>query len=167
MPVDLPINRATRVGRRKILLSAGLGLLALPIAACTSSPGSSTPTSSPGADDAVRRSVASDELRLVAMYATARTSQPSLAGVLKIGARHSDYAAAVANSTAIPKPVVANAPSGAAATLSWLQDAERTAAAARIKQCGAAVDQQLARTIALIGSGCIAAAGVLERARHG
>jgi hypothetical protein len=167
VPADLPIGRETRVGRRAILLSAGLGLLAFPIAACTSSPSSSTPTSSPGADDALRQSVATDELRLVAMYAAAGKAQPSLTGVLKVGARHSDYAAAVANSAAIPAAAAVRAPSGAAATLTWLQNAERVAAAARSKQCANAADQQLARTLALIGSGCIAAAGVLGQARHG
>ena len=167
MPVDLPIGRAPRVDRRTLLRTAGLGLLAFPIAACTSSASSSTPTSSPGADDALRRSVAIDEVRLAAMYTAARKSQPSLARVLKVGDRHKDYAAAVANSAAIPTPVAIIAPSGPAATLTWLQHAERTAAAARVPQCVAASDQQLARTIALIGSGCIAAAGVLSQASHG
>lgn len=171
-------SSARGLSRRDLLRLAGVAGAATALAACTTSPGPG-PTASPGAPDdpdlALRTEVAGDEAALSELYAESAAALPTAlrAKVTALGARHADYrAAVVAGATPSSTPSGSSSPSGSAsgspsasAALGRLRAAERNAAASRAAQSVRAQNPELARVIALAGTGAASAAEYLRGLR--
>ena len=176
MPTDLSRRDVVRLG---LVASAGAAL-----AACTTSPGSGTPTQTdPGGpedpDRDLRAAVAADEARLTALYAAAAKvlSGTPASRVATVGQRHEAYRRPSRPRTpprAARRPAAPSGASGPAASapaltaagaVRALVAAETAAASTRARQTASATDSELARIIALAGTGAAAAAVVLSAGR--
>ncbi len=171
---DVPASRPVRgLPRRDALRLAAVAAAGAALAACTTSPGPG-PTASPGAPDdpdlTLRAEVAEDEAALSELYAASAAALPTAlrTKVTALGARHTDYRAAVlAGATVSPSPSAsptgsASGGGSASAVLSRLRAAERNAAASRAEQSARAQSAELARTIVLAGTGAASAAEYLR-----
>ena len=126
------------------------------LAACTSGGEQSdqAPATSPAATDAMPRAAA-DEAALVAQYEAAlervADGQTELRAALsQIRDQHRAHLDALGGATDAPPP--ATLPSGTAAVLAELIDAERAASKERIDACVDTPDPDLARVLSLIAA---------------
>lgn len=161
--------------RRDLLRLAGVAVTGAALAACTTSPAPGPTTASPGAPDdpdlALRSEVAAEEAALSELYAGSAPVLPAAlrARVTALGSRHADYRAAViAGATISATPTASPTSTGSASAslaLGRLRAAEKDAAASRAAQSVRATDPELARVIALAGTGAAGAAEVLRGLR--
>lgn len=154
MPVTAQLTR------RGVLQAAAVAPIAL-LAAC----GSSEEGSATDADESVRQAVAADEQDLIRRYDATLAAYPSLAPQLQsIRDQHSEHLSAAGGLQSSDSPA-ANVPKTASAAIQELAAAERKAATARTKSCGAATGAELIWNLALIASSESQHAAILVKAQ--